>query len=31
MKAIEITLATIIVIGFTALLGLVGWVQNLGM
>jgi hypothetical protein len=30
-KAVELTLATIILIGFTGLLGLLGWVQNLGM
>jgi len=31
MKAIEMTLATLILVGFTALLGLVGWIETLGM
>jgi hypothetical protein len=31
MKAIQLTLATLILIGFTALMGLVGWVETLGM
>jgi hypothetical protein len=31
MKAIQLTLATIILLGFTALMGLVGWVETLGM
>lgn len=31
MKTVQITLATIILLGFTALMGLVGWVETLGM
>jgi hypothetical protein len=31
MKAVEMTLATLILVGFTALLGLVGWIETLGM
>jgi hypothetical protein len=31
MKALELTLATLILVGFTALLGLVGWMETLGM
>jgi hypothetical protein len=31
MKALELTLATLILVGFTALLGLVGWIETLGM
>ena len=31
MRAIEATLAGLILLAFTALLGLVGWVENLGM
>jgi hypothetical protein len=31
MKALELTLATIILIGFVALMGIVGWVETLGM
>jgi hypothetical protein len=31
MKAIQLTLATLILIGFTALMGLVGWIETLGM
>jgi hypothetical protein len=31
MKALEMTLATLILVGFTALLGLVGWIETLGM
>jgi hypothetical protein len=31
MKALEMTLATLILLGFTALMGLVGWVETLGM
>jgi hypothetical protein len=31
MKAIQLTLATLILIGFTALMGLVGWLETLGM
>ena len=31
MKAIEATLAGLILLAFTALLGLVGWIETLGM
>jgi hypothetical protein len=31
MKALELTLATLILLGFTALMGLVGWIETLGM
>jgi hypothetical protein len=31
MKAVEMTLATLILVGFTALLGLIGWIETLGM
>jgi hypothetical protein len=31
MKALEMTLATLILVGFTALLGIVGWIETLGM
>ncbi len=31
MKALEMTLATLILFGFTALMGLVGWIETLGM
>lgn len=31
MKTVQITLATIILLGFTALMGLVGWIETLGM
>ena len=31
MKPLEMTLATLILVGFTALLGLVGWIETLGM
>lgn len=31
MKALEMTLATLIMIGFTVLLGIVGWIETLGM
>jgi hypothetical protein len=31
MKALEMTLATLILVGFTALMGLVGWIETLGM
>jgi hypothetical protein len=31
MKALEMTLATLILLGFTALMGLVGWIETLGM
>lgn len=31
MKALEMTLATLILVAFTALMGLVGWIETLGM
>jgi hypothetical protein len=31
MRAIEATLAAVILLAFTALMGLVGWIENLGM
>ena len=31
MKAVELTLATIILIGFVALIGIIGWIETLGM
>lgn len=31
MKAIETALATVILLGFVALMGIVGWIENLGM
>jgi hypothetical protein len=31
MKALEMTLATLILLGFTALMSLVGWIETLGM
>jgi hypothetical protein len=31
MRAIEATLVGLILLAFTALMGLVGWVENLGM
>jgi hypothetical protein len=31
VKTIELTLAALILIAFTGLMGLVGWVENLGM
>jgi hypothetical protein len=31
MKALKMTLATLILLGFTALMGLVGWIETLGM
>jgi hypothetical protein len=31
VKALEMTLATLILLGFTALMGLVGWIETLGM
>jgi hypothetical protein len=31
VKTLELTLATLILLGFTALLGLVGWIETLGM
>lgn len=31
MKTLEMTLATLILLGFTALMGLVGWIETLGM
>jgi hypothetical protein len=31
MRALELTLATIILIGFVALMGIVGWIETLGM
>jgi hypothetical protein len=30
-KAVELTLATIILVGFVALMGIVGWIETLGM
>jgi hypothetical protein len=31
MRAIEATLAAVILVAFTALMGLVGWIETLGM
>jgi hypothetical protein len=31
VKTLEMTLATLILLGFTALMGLVGWIETLGM
>jgi hypothetical protein len=31
MRAIEATLAAIILVAFTALMGVVGWIETLGM
>jgi hypothetical protein len=31
VKTIEMTLATLILLGFTALMGIVGWIETLGM
>jgi hypothetical protein len=31
MRAIEATLAAVILLAFTALMGLVGWIETLGM
>lgn len=31
MKTLEITLATCILLAFTAVMGLVGWLETLGM
>jgi hypothetical protein len=31
VKTLEMTLATLILVGFTALMGLVGWIETLGM
>ena len=31
MRAIEATLAAVILVAFAALMGLVGWIENLGM
>lgn len=31
MRAIETALATVILLGFVALMGIVGWVETLGM
>lgn len=31
MKAIETALATVILLGYVALMGIVGWIETLGM
>ncbi len=31
MRAIETALATVILLGFVALMGIVGWIETLGM
>jgi hypothetical protein len=31
VKTIEMTMAALILVGFTALLGLIGWIETFGM